>query len=389
MVVSFALLLAGCSSGGHNITGDSLSEMDPVTLRYADYTGVSSAGPFRSFAKEVAERTDGKITFDEYWGGSLLDGAEMAQGVRGGIADMGMFTPSYYPSEFPMTDWVTELASMVESEYPLGILQGFAANAQFAMTDPLINSQFEEQGMKQLFNWSPISNYDLACKEPVRNLDEARGKRVRSAGGFIDGELEALGMVPVSLPTGEIYEGIQRGVIDCTVASAKIMIALSLWEVATYHIKTPLSGYTQYVVINDDLWNSLPLDAQQAIWDSAYTWFDGYLRAEGVILNQRLQVEGPEHGVQFFDTDPDMSEAVKAYQRRTVESLPSEAPDGLAEPQADIDRYTSLMAEWKERLIGLGYDESTALPDNPKTVDLDLEPYREAVLKNVFDPMRP
>ena len=38
-----ALAATGCS-GGHRITGDSVETMEPITLRYGDYTTVSSAG---------------------------------------------------------------------------------------------------------------------------------------------------------------------------------------------------------------------------------------------------------------------------------------------------------------------------------------------------------
>lgn len=381
-----ALVATGCS-GGHRITGDSIEAMEPITLRYGDYTTVSSAGPFREFAKQVEEGTNGKITFDEYWGGSLVKGADMAQGVRGGIVDMGMFTPSYYPSEFPMTDWTSQMVSMVEPEYPLGVMQGFAAGTEFALTDPLIDKQFSDQDIKLLFTWTPATNYHLVCKDPVTTLEQARGKRVRSAGAFSNGELEALGMVPVSLPTGEIYEGLQRGVIDCSVASGKIMIALGLWEVAKNYTTIPLSSYTQYVIMNEDVWDDLPEDARQVIHDALATWQEGYLRSEGIVLHQRLLAEGSEKGVSFRDAGPTLVDRLTAYQAESLRTLPDRAPKGLDDPEEAIDRYRQIMERWKTRLEEMGYDDPALaqIPEDPKTVEIDLAPYTQTVKSEIFD----
>lgn len=385
-----ALVATGCS-GGHRITGDSLETMEPITLRYGDYTTVSSAGPFRAFAEQVEEESGGKITFDEYWGGSLVKGADMAQGVRGGIVDMGMFTPSYYPSEFPMTDWTTQMASVVEPEYPLGMMQAFAGGSEFALTDPLIEEQFSDQDIKLLFTWTPSTNYHLVCKDPVNSLEEARGKRVRSGGAFNYGEIEALGMVPVTLPTGEIYEGLQRGVIDCSLANGKIMIALGLWEVAKHYVDIPFSSYTQYVIMNEKVWDKLPEDARQVIDDARATWFDGYLRSEGIVLNQRLQAEGADKGVNFYDVDPEIKDTLEAYQEESLRTLPDRAPEDLEDPEGTVQRYRQIMADWKTRLEDMGYDDPALaeIPEDPKTVQIDLAPFEQTVRSEIFDRTAP
>ncbi|GAA1742801.1 TRAP-type C4-dicarboxylate transport system, substrate-binding protein [Dietzia kunjamensis subsp. schimae] len=385
-----SLVATGCT-GGHRITGDSIETMEPITLRYGDYTTVSSAGPFRDFAAQVEEETGGKITFDEYWGGTLVKGADMAQGVRGGIVDMGMFTPSYYPSEFPMTDWTSQMASVVEPEYPLGMMQAFAGGSEFALTNPLIEKQFSDQDIKLLFTWTPSTNYHLVCKEPVNSLEEARGKRVRSGGAFNYGEIEALGMVPVTLPTGEIYEGLQRGVIDCSLANGKIMIALGLWEVAKHYVDIPFSSYTQYVIMNKNVWDKLPEDARQVIDEARETWFEGYLREEGIILQQRLLAEGADMGVNFYDVAPGLQDTLEAYQEESLRSLPDRAPEGLEDPEGTVERYRQIMADWKTRLEDMGYDDPALaeIPDDPETVEIDLDPYMQTVRSEIFDRTAP
>ena len=386
LTLTSALVATGCA-GGHEFSGDSIETMAPITLRYGDYTTVSSAGPFRAFAAEVTEKTDGKIKFDDYWGGSLVKGAEMAQAVRGGIVDMGMFTPSYFPSEFPMTEWATKLGSEVNPEHPLGVMQAFATGTEYALTEPLIEESFAEQDIKVLFTWTPSTNYNLVCTEPVRTLEEARGKRVRTGGEFTSGEIEALGMVPVTLPTGEIYEGLQRGVIDCSVANPKIMVSLGLWEVAKNYVDLPLTSYTQYVIMNKDVYDKLPADAREAIDSSRYTWFQGYLELEGIILHQRLMSEGAEHDVTFHEAGTELVDALRDFQTRRIEDLPSSAPRDLEDPEASIQRYRDLLAKWERRLTEAGYadPEAARIPADPKKVEIDLGPFEQSVRPEIFE----
>lgn len=379
------LVTAGCA-GGHEFSGDSIETMAPITLRYGDYTTVSSAGPFRAFAAEVEEGTNGKVTFEEYWGGSLVKGAEMAQAVRGGVIDMGMFTPSYYPSEFPMTDWITKLGTMVEPEQPLGVLQAFAAGTEFSLNDPLVTEQFADKDIKLLFTWTPSTNYNLVCTEPVTNLEEARGKRVRAGGDFNTGELEALGMVPVTLPTGEIYEGLQRGVVDCSVANPKIMVSLGLWEVAKHYVDLPLTSYTQFVIMNKDVYDKLPEDAREVIDKARYTWFEGYLESEGIILNQRLITEGEGHGVTFHEAGPGLVDTLTGYQDNRIQNLGAVAPKDLEDPEEAIQRYRDLMAKWKNRFVERGYGdpEAARIPSDPTVLELDLTPFEQSVRPEIF-----
>ncbi|ALL79256.1 hypothetical protein AD006_28410 (plasmid) [Pseudonocardia sp. EC080610-09] len=356
--------------------------MEPITLRYASFTAPSAAGPFRRFAEEVTERTRGKIRFDDYWGGSLLTAEETAEGVGGGVADMGMFGPDKYPSQFPVSHWITYLNQKVDPQAPLGLMQGFAAITQFVLTDDLITAQLREANLKPLFTFTPITTYNLACTEPVRTLDEARGKRVRSGGSFIDGDIEALGMIPVNLPTGDIYTGLQRGVIDCTVAMPKFMVAYGLWEVAPHYTRVPMNGYSQYEVINLDVWESLPADAQQAIEASLYTWYEGLLREEGIRYEERLRTEGPaEHGMTFHEPAAEMVDAVRVHHGRVVEDMVADPPEGLEDPAGTIARYDALLADWDRRLRSLGYGDPAL---SEAGTALDLTRYRDEVVGRVL-----
>lgn len=373
LIAALSATLAAC---GQSPLGSGYSEANPLVIRYADYTSATSAGPFRAFAKEVTERSSGRITFKEYWGGSLLGTADMPQGVRGGVADMGMFTATYYGSEYPLTNWLSTLGNTSGKEFPQGIMQGNAAQASFAMNSPEINKQFEDRGMKLLYSAYPITNYSIICTSPVTNLAEAEGKRVRSGGAVWDRELRAAGMVPVNVAITETYEGLQRGVVDCATASPKTVTAYGLWDVAKYHTSLPLSGLNgQYAVMNLHQWNSLTPEDQGIVWDAGFTWWLEYMKYEGLGLETKLRVEGAQDkGVQFLEADEGLLGAIEAYQEGVLDRLPQSAPASLADPQGMIDSYLANMTEWGERVhaMNVGTEESPDPTEFATTVKTDV-----------------
>jgi TRAP-type C4-dicarboxylate transport system substrate-binding protein len=376
-------LLPACGAAAGYQSGDTAKE--PLVLRYADYTSARSGDGFRAFAADVTSRTDGRITFDEYWGGSLLAGTDMASGVRGGVADLGMFTATYYPSEFPLTEWLSRLGNLAGTDYPRGVMQANAAQADFALSSEQVNDQFENRGMKLLFSAHPITNYDILCKTPVTTLADAAGKRIRSGGGMWDDEARALGMTPVSLSIGETYEGLQRGVIDCTLASPKTVTTYGFWEVAKHYTHLPLTGINaQYVVMNQELWESLSVEDQRVIWDAAYLWFQGYLEYEGLGLEKVLTDVGTtKHGLAFHDPASEVLTTLDDHHAAVRASLPSVAPDRIESPEQMLRDYEETMGKWHARLAAMDLGPAA------ESGDVDLTEYAAEVRSEVFDRHRP
>lgn len=380
--VAAAVLAAGISGCGATPLGTAYSEENPLVLRYADYTSSTSAGPFQAFAAQVEEETGGRIKFKEYWGGSLLTTHDMPAGVRGGVADLGMFTATYYGSEYPLTEWISSLSSVSSTDHPEGILQANAAQADFAMNSDQVNKQFEDRGIKLLFSSHPITKYDLICTSPVTSLAEAKGKRVRSGGAQWDRELQAAGMVPVNVSITETYEGLQRGVIDCALASPKTITAYSLWDVAKYYTKVPLSGLNgQYAIMNLDQWEALEPQDRQILWDAGYTWWLEYLKYEGLGLEQRLNEEGrADKGVTFLDGQPDLVGAIEDQQEKVLETMSDSAPEAVNDPDNVVQDYVSTMDDWLARIRKM---------DVGAPGDINLSEYEEAVKTELWNRNQP
>lgn len=95
----------------------------------------------------------------------------------------------------------------------------------------------------------------------IKSLEDFKGKKIRMA-GLIQSELtERLGATPTTIATHEIYESLQRGVIDAAEFSTPYADEMMKLEEVTDYWLTP--GWHQTaavygVIINKDAWESLP-----------------------------------------------------------------------------------------------------------------------------------
>jgi TRAP-type C4-dicarboxylate transport system substrate-binding protein len=133
---------------------------------------------------------------------------------------------------------------------------------------------FEEE-MARTFNSKPlfqqlIAPYWALGKVAGCTTGTFQGKKIRTLGADAPKMFSAIGAVPVSLTTPELYEGLQRGTVDYLSIPTTHMRTLKLSEVGK-HACGPVfmltMGHT--TVINLDTWKKLPPDVQKVILDVA------------------------------------------------------------------------------------------------------------------------
>jgi len=104
-------------------------------------------------------------------------------------------------------------------------------------------------------------------KEPIEGVDDLRGLKIRFAG--LGGQvLESVGASVSLIPGSEIYQSLERGVIDASeFAMPAVDQRLGFDQVAKYNYfpgwHQPFSAY--HLIINLDVWNGLSDDTQALI----------------------------------------------------------------------------------------------------------------------------
>jgi len=128
--------------------------------------------------------------------------------------------------------------------------------------------------------------------KPFRTLEDLKGSRIRCS-GMTCKTVELLGAVPVAMPKPDVYDALQKGIVDGASGTPNELKYWRMTEVTkytTYHAET---GYlaTGFVVMNKAKWNSLTPDLKKIIDEVNTDWQDHMAK----ILNA-VEQEGVEYG---------------------------------------------------------------------------------------------
>ncbi|GAK02972.1 TRAP-type C4-dicarboxylate transport system, periplasmic component [Geomicrobium sp. JCM 19037] len=163
----------------------------------------------------------------------------------------------YTPGVFPLTE-VVELPNIAQSaEESTAILQHLLEEY------PEIEEEHEGTNIAWLFSVEPYQI--LTSNTKVENPEDLEGLKIRSPSSIANEILESLGAIPVSMPFGEVYESMQRGVIDGAYAPASVMKNYQTNEVTNYIARGDFSTANHFVVYNEDSLNALQDEDREAI----------------------------------------------------------------------------------------------------------------------------
>ena len=231
------------------------------TLRYAvDFPEMSSIYQMthKPMLDEIEKKSNGRIKFEKFLGGILGKGPENYDIVKTGKADMTLHATNYTPGRFPLSD-VFSLPGAFVTSIP---------NAQMvtAVYDRILYKEFPD--VKSLSFHQAQLFYLYTVKKPVKTMDDLKGLKIRSAGGFATDALKALGAVPVPIALADMYTSLQTGVIDRAVIGPSGLEGYKLQEVLRHVIKFKFGTSTHVGAMNQATWDKLPPDLQKIIQEA-------------------------------------------------------------------------------------------------------------------------
>lgn len=250
---------------------------DPVRLVYASFAAADSpySEAFAWLADEMNARTDGRVTIEQFHSGALCAFDEMIDCLRDGRTDFSLFLPVQSPADFPFSS-IGSVIFVSRDTWAHG-----AAFNELVLSDDRFANEWATQEMSPLW-FASIGPAVLGANEPVENLEWLDGKSIRSTGYFTDA-LNAVGANPVAMPNSDVYESIERGVIDAFYASTLDGAAL---DNAHYEVTTDWQdlGAGEYVTIatatSQTALDKLTADEQELLFELAgeiqANFFDEY-----------------------------------------------------------------------------------------------------------------
>ena len=270
---------------------------------------------FRFFADRVDKLTGGQLKIETAAAGQIVPPFEVLDATHKKVID-GAHAISYY--------WVGKnKAATLFSNTPAGIVGMDHMDFLGWLYEAGGLDMWWEFYTKELklnviaFPILPASPQALGWfKRPIQSLEDFKGMKCRQT-GIVNEIYSRMGMKTVNLAGGEIVPSAERGVIDCAewVGGVEDM-RLGLHQVWKYHY-TPgpheMSSIGE-IMINKDVWDSLPAQQQEAIrsasMETFIRWWVRWMRQNADALEE-MQTK---HGVQILRTPPEiMTEFFKTW----------------------------------------------------------------------------
>src|ERR1700761_7552362 len=231
----------------------------PLQLKLATF------GPPQSyFYAEVlipwmdAVNKDSNGTLDiKYFGGGVLGNASnMYDSVLTGAADIGWALLGSVPGKFTK-------ASVVELPFGYDLGEVGAVSLWRLYAKGVIASDFDEVKLFGLTAW-PGAEVQTKSKK-VMTLEDMKGLKLRASGRWQAATVTAFGATPVNIPVDEVYQAMDRGVIDGLWSSLVATSQFRVDELAKYFLDAPLNGGGGMLIMKKESFDKLPPDAQAAL----------------------------------------------------------------------------------------------------------------------------
>jgi TRAP-type C4-dicarboxylate transport system substrate-binding protein len=108
-------------------------------------------------------------------------------------------------------------------------------------------------------------NQEMFTKEPVKDMTNLDGLKVRVWQSAMEKLIAALNGDPVYMAFTEVYMAMQRGVVDGFITGPPAAEAIPVWEIGTQFYPIGLPGGGRFLVVNTKAFESLPEEYQKIL----------------------------------------------------------------------------------------------------------------------------
>ena len=290
---------------------------DKVTLKFTFPFGMNhqlwtEAG--KNFTEAVTEQTGGAIEWELYPSGQL--GSDYLSLLDNGIADVAMVVPSYIPEKFPLSS-VSELPGYWTT--PCEGLKLFWNIVQPGA--PLHEQEFTPNKLHLLFVTVSPAYRVFTTKKPIATPEDMAGLKLRAIGMAQIMTAEALGAVPISVTSAEMYDALSRGTMDGVWYATVGMGPYELQNIIKYGTNGILIGGPMVAwTMSDQAWNKLPKETQDILSAVGEKTQQDFCAWYGAFETSTTEKYVEENGMQLIEFSAADVERMKA----TLATVPGE-----------------------------------------------------------------
>ncbi len=325
----------------------------------------NASNSFNTFGEVLSAETGGEMSAKVY-PLSLLNFLESTTGVRDGIADLTTILLPYFLSDFPVSNFGTELAALtdlvVEDGDRVGIVYAGAYMEWAMLNCPECMSEFSKNNSVFLGGGSS-TRYHLICNKEVNTLEQLQGARIRAGGAWWARWASAMGATPVSMSINETFEGLNQGVLDCSASSNPELFNFGFIDVAEF-VTTGAPG-SQFpsatAVLNKDVWLDASDEEKTALLKA------GAALASAITYvyigeSQNGVAEAEKRGIPVKQAGPELMAKSRAHTESDADTAVANYTEkfGLTDGEAKVAKMKELIAKWDGLTKDIAGEEALA-----------------------------
>jgi len=299
-------------------SGSALAQEVVLRLGHDQVTAHTYQATTEFFAERVAELTNGEVEIRIFPGATLGTETSMLQEVISGNLDLSLSTTA-------------NASSFVQPFGMLSVSYLFSDGDHFkrAIVDEEISAaldaMIEEQdpGFIRVATITPGARSLYNIFGPVESLDDVAGKKMRVMASPVESQVWGeLGTLPIAIPFGDVYTGMQTGLIDAAENSPGSYVFNKHYEVAPYFSLTEHQWPMSLIFMGETSWAGLSEAHQEAIIqagkETAAFGANNAIEGDNALLEEMTEKYGVT--VNRLDTAP-FVEQLSALQDQTAEAL--------------------------------------------------------------------
>ncbi len=207
-------------------------------------------------------KLNGKLRVEIAGGPEVVNPVDLLKALRAGSFDAGDSSVGYYGGEYPLgevTDWLDYNKS-----------SGFPINEDCRK---VVQKYWQDKANLRWMGLIDIGPWMIfTAKKPVRSLDDLKGLKIRSIGGWSNKLLEGLGAAPVRIAAHELTTALQQGVVDGSLRMPHNVIEFGEATFYKYALATPLGVGTSQLWFSTKRWDELPSDVKNLLTEVNSDW---------------------------------------------------------------------------------------------------------------------
>ena len=208
-----------------------------IDFRIANHLGPNVVGnlAFEEMILEVAEKTDGRLSGENFPGGQLGGIAEMTDLLTSGTIEFAWVDTSHFGAFIPSIGFAN-LPFLFNNEEEFHQIMDGPIGAD-------MNAQLREELNVEILGWSSVGPlYPFLAGKTVRTVEDLAGVKIRVAAAPVTTETwRLLGTETFAMPLGEAYTALQTGAVEAYHLPYWATVATKLYEVSDSMSEIPVN----------------------------------------------------------------------------------------------------------------------------------------------------